>query len=73
MLTFHFAAQEVDTQVCTTRTQTSKCNYYLLSGLYFRGGDLLSQQCYTLCCRGGVDGGAGRGEGGLCWLSCPVE
>ena len=32
MLTFHFAAQGVDTQVCTTRTQTSKCNNYLLSG-----------------------------------------
>ena len=34
MLTFHFAAQGVDTQVCTTRTRTSKCNNYLLSGLY---------------------------------------
>lgn len=34
MLTFHFAAQGVDTQVCTTRTQTPKCNNYMLSGLY---------------------------------------
>ena len=34
MLTFHFAAQGVDTQVSTTHIDTHTCNYLSLSALY---------------------------------------
>ena len=100
MLTFHFAAQRVDTQVCAPHAHRHQSRPYipylllraknlvwerdfahihinmqLFIGLcsIFRSGDLLSHQCHTLCCRGGADRGAGRVEGGLSWLSWPVE